>query len=324
MKNQICARHGHAVHAIAKEIRDGTLGNCAMLVDAECHERYKPFPVSFLPTLPENMQTSRLDSILLQNVFVSFDALSPSRGRDLRVIVHVIEVGYTSDMYLHRTAATKRHQHAQLCSNLKAFGWAQVQQHQLIIGHTGVMLCDNMAALQALGVCSQRIKAVLQELSLASLQKSYVILACFPYDITSTSPVQMRPSLPDPPSTPPPDSAHPQLVASMIMPQHAASSGPSAVQMTSQRHHAHITDIVTAMLPSDDSHVSQAPVPPRRGHKRRAPSTVTASQITRCVRQRSSLSHSSSHIDHQPRPSSAVPTTVTSVACSMSSVAQSG
>ena len=53
VKNQICARHGHAVHAIAKEIRDGRLGNCAMLVDAECHERYGAFPESFLPTLPE-------------------------------------------------------------------------------------------------------------------------------------------------------------------------------------------------------------------------------------------------------------------------------
>ena len=92
----------------------------------------------------------------------SFDALSLSRRRDPRVLVHVIEVGYTSDMFLHIAAATKRHQHAQLCSSLKAFGRAQVQQHQLIIGHTGVMLCDNMAALQALGVCSQRIKAFLQ------------------------------------------------------------------------------------------------------------------------------------------------------------------
>ena len=29
------------------------------------------------------------------------------------------------------------------------------------------------------------------------------------------------------------------------LPQHAASSGPSAVQMTNQRHHAHITHTVT-------------------------------------------------------------------------------
>ena len=63
VKNQICACHGHAVHAIAKEIRHGRLGNCAVLVDtaAECHERYRAFPESFLPTLPENMQTSRPD-----------------------------------------------------------------------------------------------------------------------------------------------------------------------------------------------------------------------------------------------------------------------
>ena len=50
--------------------------------------------------------------------------------------------------------------------------------------------------------------------------------------------------------------------------------------MTSQRHHAHVTHTVTAVLPSDHSHVAQAPVPQRRGHKRRALSTVAASQIT--------------------------------------------
>ena len=190
-----------------------------------------------------------------------------------------------------------------VCSNLQAFGWARVQQHQLIIGHTGVMLCDNMAALQALGVCSQRVKAFLQELSLASLQKSCAILACFPYNSTLASPVQMRPSLPNPPSAPPPDSAtaHPPPAASAIMPQlpqYATSSGPSAVQMTSQQHHAHITHTVTEVLPSDDSHVVQAPVPKRQGHKRRAPSTVAAGQITRRVRQQSGLSHASSQVDH--------------------------
>ena len=139
------------------------------------------------------------------------------------------------------------------------------------------MLCDNMAALQALGVCGQRVKSFLQELSLASLQKSCAILTCFPYNSTLASPVQMRPSLPNPPSAPPPDSAtaHPPPAASAIMPQlpqHAATSGPSAVQMTSQRHQAHITHTVTAMLPSDVLHVAQAPVPQRRGHKRCAPS----------------------------------------------------
>ena len=255
---------------------------------------------------------------------MQFDALSLNRRRDPRVIVHAIEVGYTLDMYLHIAAATRTHEFAQYCSNLKACGWAQVQQHQLIIGHTGVMRCDNMAALQALGVCSQHVKAFLRKLSLASLQKSCAILACFPYNSTLASPVQMRPSLPNPPSAPPPDSAtaHPPPAASAIMPQlpqHAASSGPSAAQMTSQRHHAHITHTVTAVLPSDASYVAQAPIPQRRGHKRRALSIVAASQITRRVRQRSSLSHASSHVDHQPRPSSAVPRAVTSVVCSMSS-----
>ena len=125
--------------------------------------------------------------------------------------------------------------------------------------------------------------------------------------LPAPSPVQMCPSLPNPPSTPPPDfaTAHPPpaAYAILIMPQlhqHATSSGPSAVQMTSQRHHAHIIHTVTAVLPLNYSHVAQAPVPQRRGHKRRALSTAAASQITRRVRQRSDLSHATSHVGHQP------------------------
>ena len=143
------------------------------------------------------------------------------------------------------------------------------------------MHCDNMAALQALGVCSQHVKAFLQDFSLASLQKSCAIVACFPYNTIVASPVQMRSSSPVPLSATPADFAiaHPQPAASAIVPQHAASSGPSAVQMTSQRHHAYIPDTMTAMLPSDAS-VAQAPVTQRRVHKRRAQPPVTASQIT--------------------------------------------
>ena len=65
-----------------------------------------------------------------------------------------------------------------------------------------------------------------------------------------------------------------------VAPQHALLSGPSAMQMLSQQHHAHIASTVTAMLPSDESPFAQAAVPQRRGRKRRAPPTVTASQIT--------------------------------------------
>ena len=193
-------------------------------------------------------------------------------------------------------------------------------QVHLVAAH---LRCNRVSSSPQANTILRHVKAFLQELSLASLQKTCAILACFSYNRAL---VQMRPSLPNPPSAPPPDSAtaHLSPAASAIMPQlpqHAASSGPSAVQMTSQRHHAHITHTVTAVLPSDDSHVNvvQAPVPQRRGHKRRALSTVAASQITRRVRQRSGLSHASSHVDHQPRPSSAVPRAVASVVCSMSS-----
>ena len=50
INRQICARHGHVVHAIADEIRVGMLANYATLVDAECQKRYENFPATFLPS----------------------------------------------------------------------------------------------------------------------------------------------------------------------------------------------------------------------------------------------------------------------------------
>ena len=61
IKNQICARHGHAVHKIAMEIGMGSYGGSALLTDAECHERYDSFPSSVLSL---NRQTSRPDLVL--------------------------------------------------------------------------------------------------------------------------------------------------------------------------------------------------------------------------------------------------------------------
>ena len=68
------------MHAIAQQLRDGDLGTCAMLVDAECNERYQNFPDAFLPA---SMQTSRPVIMILQNM-----QAVQSRRRDLRMVVH--------------------------------------------------------------------------------------------------------------------------------------------------------------------------------------------------------------------------------------------
>ena len=176
VKNQICARHGSAVHAIASAIKAGSLGNCALIVDAECHDRYRSFPTAFLP---EHLQTSRPDIVLLQHVYSDFAALSWGTRRDPRVVVHILEVGYTSDLFLHECMQRKLEQHAQLCRNLQAFGWARVQQSAFIIGHTGAMLASNQATLSSLGITPTDADSLLKKLAITSLQKSCAILYTF-------------------------------------------------------------------------------------------------------------------------------------------------
>ena len=130
-----------------------------MLVDAECNERYQSFPDAFLPA---SMQTSRPDIVILQNVHAEFAGLQSSRRRDPRVIVHLIEIGLTSDLFLHVALDNKREQHAELCSNLTAYDWANVRQHEIVLGHTGAMLTQNLAALQTLGVSPVRSRSLLK------------------------------------------------------------------------------------------------------------------------------------------------------------------
>ena len=138
VKNQICARHGHAVHVIASEIRNGAYGNCRMIVDAACHERYEAFPRAFLPL---DLQSSRPDIIL----FVGNDlpkqqqySYIPARTRR-DAVVHLVEVGYTSDMRVHEHVQIKLDQHHILRQNLISYGWGRVYVHDFIVGHTGVM-----------------------------------------------------------------------------------------------------------------------------------------------------------------------------------------
>ena len=207
VKRQICARHGHAVQAFASEIRNGMLAKCAMLVDAECHERYTSFPPAFLPV---ELQCSRPDIILVQNALCSFADMPVHYRRDPRLTVHVVEVGYTSDYLLHERRRTKLEQHAQLCRNLASYGWVNVRMHAFVVGHTGVMLADNASAMTSLGVSPARVGPFLADLAITSLRKSCAILSCFPTahvepvrpDAVHVAPLPEAPSPEQPPSPP--------------------------------------------------------------------------------------------------------------------------
>ena len=147
-----------------------------MFVDAECHERYISLPADILPL---HLQTSRPDIVLIQNLSHDVAPMPYGRRRDPRMAVHLIEVGYTSDLRVHDRVQAKLDQHRQLSENFRQFGWRDVRVHAFIVGHTGVMRSDNSTVLMELGVPHSRVSSFLVQLALSSLQKSCGILSCF-------------------------------------------------------------------------------------------------------------------------------------------------
>ena len=145
-------------------------------MDAECHERHQAFPRAFLPLY---LQTSRPDVILFvgSNLPQQQQHSYIPAGTRMNAVVHLVEVGYTSDMRVHEHVQIK---HRQLRQNLLSYGWGSVNVLAFIMGHTGVMSQANADILQELGVSFPSIDSVLADLAVSSLQKSCAISSCFP------------------------------------------------------------------------------------------------------------------------------------------------
>lgn len=75
--------------------------------------------------------------MLLENVATDFASVRVGSRRDPRIKVHVIEVGYAGDWYVHERVKDKLDQHEQLRRNLRAFGWTSVYLHAFVLGHSG-------------------------------------------------------------------------------------------------------------------------------------------------------------------------------------------
>ena len=75
--------------------------------------------------------------------------------------MHLVEAVFNSDLHVQESVASKRQQHAQLCRNLHAFGWRDVQLHVFVVGHLGAMRMENASILQAIGVDHANIQPFL-------------------------------------------------------------------------------------------------------------------------------------------------------------------
>ena len=175
-KNQICARHGHAVHSLAEIISEGAFTDFALLSDAECHSRYTSLPRGMLPV---SMQTSRPDIVIVEGFAADIHTVRASHRRDPTLKLHLVEVTFTSDFMVHNAVQGKQDQHRDLIRNLRDMGWQHVQLHVFVVGHTGVMRAVNAEILMALGVHANLVTPFLTRLAVDSLSRSCGILNLF-------------------------------------------------------------------------------------------------------------------------------------------------
>ena len=176
-------RHNEAVATVSKAIMEGAKGGClaVLMADARRHGKVtglsneSRIPNHVLPDVPEaSLGHMRPDILLFEKS--SDDSLptcadmcqcnvwnmltNADNRRDCKV--HVIEVGFCTEISYFRKFKEKSEQHTLLLEHLRNAGYAQVQLHLMIFGSTGGMFRLTASHLMHLGIAHSRAEAVLQ------------------------------------------------------------------------------------------------------------------------------------------------------------------
>jgi ribonuclease HI len=177
-------RHNTAVQIIAEYIQNGSLGGCAMYMDACAAKDMPDYAMGtrldhaewLLPNRSEAQRKPMRPDILLVEGVQAKDAKRPDfaprreRGSDLYK-VHVLEVGYTSDTNHEAKCVVKQGQHAELVAALEQEGWhVNYPKHAAItLGTGGTVRKDLAVALRELGVAQDKTAECMQRLHLHSV-----------------------------------------------------------------------------------------------------------------------------------------------------------
>ena len=155
-------RHDNAVKLILKFIKGGHLGSSFTIMDAGKAADLplqgvagKKVPHWLLPSVPEATRKLMRPDILIiaaRNV----DPLSPPSF--LHEDIHLIEVGYGSDLSLAAKVVEKQTQHAELLKALQTEGYKRVHFHVIPLGHSGSIPRSLIPTLMALKI--ERPKAI--------------------------------------------------------------------------------------------------------------------------------------------------------------------
>ncbi len=175
LKGLYIERHNEAVAIAGKAIMEGEKGGCltVLMADAGWHGKVTGLsdvpriPRQVLPDVPEaTLQRLRPDILLFErstqdNMPLSLADLEDAEHRR-RCKVHVVEVGFCTEVSYPQKFKEKGEQHGLLMDHLKQAGYADVQLHLLIYGSIGGIFRLTALHLGHLGIPHPKAEALLQ------------------------------------------------------------------------------------------------------------------------------------------------------------------
>ena len=184
LKGLYIERHNEAVATVGKAIMEGARGGClaVLMADAGWHGKVtglsdeSRIPRQVLPDVPEaELRRMRPDIMLFEkssedDLPLSVQDLQHAQHRR-RCKVHVIEVGFCTEISYFQKFKEKCEQHSLLLEHLRNAGYDDVQLHPLIFGSTGGMFRLTASHLMHVGVARSRVETLLQEMHWKTLQR---------------------------------------------------------------------------------------------------------------------------------------------------------
>ena len=184
LKGLYIERHNEAVATVGKAIMEGAKGGClaVLMADAGRHGKVtglsneSRIPSHVLPDVPEaSLRRMRPDILLFEKSPDDSLPMSVQRLEDAdnrrSCKVHVIEVGFCTEISYFQKFKEKSEQHSLLLEHLRNAGYAEVQLHLMIFGSTGGMFRLTASHLMHLGVAHSRVEAVLQAMHWKTLER---------------------------------------------------------------------------------------------------------------------------------------------------------
>ena len=185
MKALYIERHNAAGRMMLKERQQGAKGNIKVMADLGSEEKMRGLgaysqriskAVISDRCLEQHGLDKQIRKKLRPDLMLQLDpgfemCGKRKRGNGAQIrerVMHVVEIGYTSEGRYHEKLAEKKAQHQQLQALLKASGFT-VHVHEIILGSTGGIFEASMQALAALGIDKDRCKKLERKLHVHSI-----------------------------------------------------------------------------------------------------------------------------------------------------------